>query len=160
MPWNDWYHLMTHTYGTWLPGDPKGFRTRHHREHIDGDYKNPPPAGRDAARFEKAKSLMKREAVHLDAAQRQRAVAEILRSFLKRQIEIKALCIDGIHLHLLSRVTDHNPRHHMGVAKRECSHYMKMDGLAPVGGLWGVRCEVVPNVEGQKGQTSTYRASI
>jgi hypothetical protein len=25
MPWNDWYHIMTHTYGTWLPGDPKGF---------------------------------------------------------------------------------------------------------------------------------------
>jgi hypothetical protein len=33
---------MGHTYGTWLPGDPKGFRTRHHREHIEGDYKKPP----------------------------------------------------------------------------------------------------------------------
>ncbi len=32
----------------------------------------------------------------------------------------------------------------MGVAKRECSHYMKIDGAAPAGGLWGVRCECVP----------------
>ncbi|MGH7177977.1 MAG: hypothetical protein ACREJC_11395, partial [Tepidisphaeraceae bacterium] len=23
-PWNDWYHVMAHTYGTWLPGDPRG----------------------------------------------------------------------------------------------------------------------------------------
>lgn len=41
-PWNDWYHIMCHTYGTWLPGDPRGFRTRHHREHVEGDYKSPP----------------------------------------------------------------------------------------------------------------------
>jgi hypothetical protein len=32
-PWCDWYHIMCNTFGTWLPGDPKGFRTRHHREH-------------------------------------------------------------------------------------------------------------------------------
>jgi hypothetical protein len=131
MPWNDWYHIMTHTYGTWLPGDPKGFRTRHHREHIEGDYRNPPPAGRDVRRFEKAKSLMKRDAVYLDVAQRQRAVDEILRSFQKRVIEVKALCVDDVHLHALARVQDHNPRHHMGVAKRECSHYMKVAVIDP-----------------------------
>jgi hypothetical protein len=144
MAWNDWYHLMSHTYGTWLPGDPKGFRTRHGRVHVEGDYKNPPPAGRDAALWERSKKLMKREAVHLDVAQRQRAVDEILKSFQKRNIEVKSLSVDRVHLHGLVRVTDHDPRHHMGVAKRECSHYMKVAGLAPVGGLWAVRCEVVP----------------
>jgi hypothetical protein len=143
-PWNDWYHIMTHTYGTWLPGDPKGFRTRHHCEHIEGDYKNPPPAGRDAMRWEKAKQLMKREPVQLTPAQQARAVVEIVRSFQKRSIELKTLSIDTIHMHALARLADHNPRHHMGVAKRECAHYMKVDGLAPVGGIWGVRCECVP----------------
>lgn len=44
-PWNDWCHCMGHTYGTWLPGDPCSFRTRHHRQHIEGDYRNPPPKG-------------------------------------------------------------------------------------------------------------------
>ena len=144
MAWNDWYHLMCHTYGTWLPGDPKGFRARHHREHIEGDYKNPPPVGRDAERWEQSKRLMKRDPVYLDAAQRQRAVDEILKSFLKRAIEIKALSVDRIHMHVLAKIADRDARRHMGVAKRECSHYMKVAGLAPVGGLWGVRCEVVP----------------
>src|SRR3954468_9029001 len=41
-PWNNWYHCMGNTYGTWLPGDPRGFRTRLHREHVEGDYRNPP----------------------------------------------------------------------------------------------------------------------
>jgi hypothetical protein len=41
--WNDWYHVVVHVYGSWLRGDPRGWRARHHREHVDGDYKNPPP---------------------------------------------------------------------------------------------------------------------
>ena len=72
LPWNDWYHFMGHTYGTWLPGDPKGFRTRHHREHVEGDYKHPPPKGKYDARWERAKRLMKRDPVYLDEQQRER----------------------------------------------------------------------------------------
>ena len=41
-----WFHVTAHTYGAWLAGDARGFRTRHHREHVEGDYKHPPPAGR------------------------------------------------------------------------------------------------------------------
>jgi hypothetical protein len=60
VPWNDWYHCMGNTFGTWLPGSPKGFRTRHHREHVQGDYKNPPPNGIYEERHKHAKSLMHR----------------------------------------------------------------------------------------------------
>jgi hypothetical protein len=146
-PWNDLYHIMCHTYGTWLPGDPKGFRTRHHRRHVDGDYKSPPPAGKFDRLHQASQDLMKRDAVHLDPAQRKRAVEEIVKSFAKWKIELKTLAIDEIHLHALARVLDHNPRHHMGLAKKECSAYMKRDGLAPQGGLWAVRCECVPIVD-------------
>src|SRR6266852_9001808 len=40
-----WIHFVETVYGSWLYGDPRGFRTRHHREHVEGDYKNPPPPG-------------------------------------------------------------------------------------------------------------------
>ena len=43
--WWRWFHVILGTYGSWLPGDPRGFRTRHHRDHVDGDYKSPPPPG-------------------------------------------------------------------------------------------------------------------
>src|SRR4029079_6566514 len=44
-PWNAWYHVTNHVCGSWVRGDPRGWRSRHHREHVDGDYKNPPPTG-------------------------------------------------------------------------------------------------------------------
>jgi hypothetical protein len=44
-PWNFWYHVGGNTKSTWLHGDRRGFRTRHHREHIEGDYRHPPPRG-------------------------------------------------------------------------------------------------------------------
>jgi hypothetical protein len=65
-PWQDWYHIMCHTYGTWLPGDDNGFRTRHHREHVNGDYKNPPPAGKYAGLHQHAQSITKRDEVRLE----------------------------------------------------------------------------------------------
>src|SRR5262245_36991735 len=40
-----WFHVVISTYGSWLQGDPRGFPSRHHREHVEGDYKNPPPPG-------------------------------------------------------------------------------------------------------------------
>lgn len=60
---------MGHTYGTWLPWDGRGFRTRHHREHVDGDYRSPPPVGMYNGLRRHSKSSMKREPVHLDVAQ-------------------------------------------------------------------------------------------
>ena len=49
-----WYHVVLTTYGAWLPGDPRGFRTRHHREHVPGDYKAPPPVGMFVAKVRSA----------------------------------------------------------------------------------------------------------
>ena len=71
------------TYGTWLPGDFKGFRTRHHREHVEEDYKSAPPAGLYYGLHRQSRELMKRDPVHLAVEQRKRAVVEIVKSFLK-----------------------------------------------------------------------------
>ena len=35
--WRGWYHVTGGTYGSWLPGDPRGWRARGRREHVDGD---------------------------------------------------------------------------------------------------------------------------
>jgi REP element-mobilizing transposase RayT len=143
-PWNHWYHVMCHTYGTWLPGDPKGFRTRHHREHVEGDYKNPPPKGKYDPLWQRSKDLMKRDPVYLTIQQRHRAADEFVRAFHKWHIDLRIVSIDRIHMHALIRVPDHNPRHYVGLAKKESSAYMKQDHLAEPGGLWAVRCKCLP----------------
>ncbi|HWE00905.1 MAG TPA: hypothetical protein VG326_00745 [Tepidisphaeraceae bacterium] len=143
-PWCNWYHCMGNTYATWLPGDPRGFRTRWEREQIDGDYRYPPPKGKYAARFQKSRVLMKREKVLLTLQQRRRAVDEIVKPLLKWKIELVVIVIDRVHLHALARFPDRDPRHFIGLAKKESSAYMKRDGLAPDGGLSAIKCECVP----------------
>jgi hypothetical protein len=49
---------------------PRGFRTRHHREHIEGDYKTPPPPGKYADRYKRNKESLKQEPVKLDPEMR------------------------------------------------------------------------------------------
>src|SRR5438477_6147494 len=130
-----WFHVTAHTYGAWLPGDARGFRTRHHREHVEGDYKNPPAPGQYEERHQKSKDLMKRPPVYLTIPQRTRALDEFVGSLQRREIEVVAASIDRVHFHVLARFPAHDPRHWIGVAKKETSHFLKVDGLAPVGGL-------------------------
>lgn len=142
-PWNNWYHVMGHTYGTWLPGDPRGFRTRHHREHCEGDYKHPPEEDYSAL-HEWAKRNMKRPPVILNREQRRRAVEIIAWSLRKREIDVVIVAVDAVHMHILARFRDHNPRHWAGIAKKESSHYLKQENLALIGGLWAVRTKCKP----------------
>ena len=143
-PYSDLYHCMGNTHGTWLPGDRRGFRTRHHRQDVPFDYKNPPPPELYAGLEDYARELMKRDAIYLSVEQRRAALDEMLKSLLKRTIEPVAMCVGRIHFHILAPIADHNPRHWIGIAKKESSHYLKVAGFAPIGGLWAVRCECLP----------------
>src|SRR4051794_35542328 len=39
-----WRHCILNARCSWLHGDARGFRSREHRIHSSGDYRNPPPA--------------------------------------------------------------------------------------------------------------------
>ena len=43
-----WRHVVIGTLRSWNFGDERGFRSRGHRIHSSGDYKNPPPRGEHA----------------------------------------------------------------------------------------------------------------
>jgi hypothetical protein len=152
-PWNHWYHCTLHTYGTWLRGDPRGWRARHHREHVDGDYRNPPPKGRYDSLHAYSKSLMKRDAVEID----DRAIIEyVLRALLDRLQEyhtpVAIGSFDGVHAHLLMQCLTRPPRILVGIAKQYATAQLKAHGSA-VGfdlnlqegeGIWGKRSHPVP----------------
>ena len=38
-----WSHIIISPQNSWLPGDRRGFRSRNHKIHSSGDYKNLPP---------------------------------------------------------------------------------------------------------------------
>jgi hypothetical protein len=144
LPWNDWYHATIHTYGTWLRGDPRGWRARHHREHVDGDYKNPPPKGKYDTLFEYSKFLMKRDPVRIDRELRQFVLDALIDKLLENQIPVAVGSLDGIHGHLLLQCRDHDPRYWIGLAKKNASHLVRQLNLLPPGGLWGKRSHPEP----------------
>src|SRR5438874_8919554 len=96
-PWNHWYHCTASTYGTWVRGDKRGWRARHHREHVEGDYKNPPPHERDFSLRKKSQKLMKKPPTYLMAEHAALAGAAMVRRLLDAQIELLSLAIDDHH---------------------------------------------------------------
>src|SRR5947207_7094643 len=110
-PYKDLYHCTEHTYGSWLRGDARGWRSRHHREHVNGDYKNPPAPGKYNSLYEYSKSLMNRDPVTLEFELRQFICDAIAEKLLMDGIEVLAISVDGKHVHVLARFPDHRPRY-------------------------------------------------
>jgi hypothetical protein len=130
-PWNDWYHCTLHTYGTWLRGDPRGWRSRHHREHVDGDYKRPPPKGEYDAQLKHSKSLMKRDPFKIDE---DKIIEFVLRALVDRltefEIPVAVGAFDGVHAHVLAQCVKHNPKIVIGIAKQYATVQLKSQGEA------------------------------
>ena len=101
--WHGWFHVVGNTYGTWVRGDPRGFRTRHHREHCEGDYRHPPPHGiHDALRI-RSERAMKRAPVLLSRDARILACRTFAVALLHHQVELIELAVTGKHFHLVAR---------------------------------------------------------
>jgi REP element-mobilizing transposase RayT len=138
-----WFHCTTHTYGAWLYGDPRGFRTRHHREHVEGDYKNPPPKGKYASQFARSRRLMKQPAVVIPRELRQLVGAAVRDELAELGAWVIALSCGGQHVHLLAKMPGGPvPREWIGRAKRQANFVLKGHGWD--GKLWAVRSKVIP----------------
>ena len=153
--WNGWYHIIGSTYGNWLPGDGRGWRTRHHREHGEGDYKDPPPSGTHDRRLAYAKSVMTREPILLSPPQRQLVCRTMIEALQFHKIKVKDLSVSALPIHLLAgfalvRRTAHikrisDPiRHYVGIAKSRSRRALSDAGLVARGGIWAKRTKIVP----------------
>ena len=150
-PWNDWYHCNGNTFGTWLPGSDWGFRTRHHRRHIDGDYKNPPPPGKYANDLARSNKLMRRPKVILSLAARRLICDAIFESLRGDGILVVAACVNGHHFHALAKFPDRRPRHWVGRAKGRSAPRRLRRGLGGRGRRLGQALQVQA---GQRPRTS------
>lgn len=161
--WRNWYHAVGSTYGTWIQGDPRGFRTYRHREHVAGDYRNPPPAGVYAPLFAVCQRKMKHPPVYLSESQR-RVVCEAIAARLTGDgNEVVALAVASNHFHLLARFAlldtaarvrcreslladgrDPGPRHWLGLARKHASFTLREHGLKPASAVWAARPKLDP----------------
>ncbi len=140
--WNDWYHVTGNTYGTWLPGDPRGWREKDHKKHVDGDYKSPPPAGTGERLLGCSRGAMKHDAVQLDLAQCVIAGQAMAAYLLGKSFDVIVLSLDAIHFHLLGRFPDGQVRRPAGHAKVNAYYRLRDSGRR--GKLWAKSCGVTP----------------
>ncbi len=108
-----------------MRGDPRGWRARHHREHVDGDYKHPPPKGKYDELFAQSKALLKRDPVKIKRDLCQFVLDMVIERLLVRDNEVEIGCFDGVHLHVLQRCYKHNPRIELGAAKQHATAQLK-----------------------------------
>ncbi len=104
MPPSGWRHTQIWLYGHWLPGDPRGFRSRDHRIHSGGDYKHRPPQGEHANLHAHATGQLKAHPVTLTPAQRRIAGALIVQWFTMKHIPLAAVSVSGAHAHILAQL--------------------------------------------------------
>jgi hypothetical protein len=147
-PWNGWVHCTGSTYGTWLRGDPRGWRAQKHREHCEGDYRNRPVPGLHKKKLALSRRLQRRPGIHLDQEARMLACAAMLEALNFHNADPIALCVGREHWHALIRgirpdrtvTMQRTPRRIMGIAKRESARALSRAGLVASGGVWARGC--------------------
>jgi len=151
--WNGWYHITAGTYGTWLPGDGRGWRTRHHRRDVRGDYKNPPAKGSGDGLRRLSQRLLKNAPVVLSSSQRQAAGRAVVESLIRQGIETLCLAMGAEHCHLLARVDYDEIRKVIGRAKLHAYHALsnEMSGRR----IWAKRSRALP-IRDRQHQVNVY----
>ncbi len=167
-----WRHCLSSTYGTWLPGDPRGFRTRGHREHVEGDYKSPPKQDY-SMRHEAATDRLKQPPVALSPEAQEAAVRGIVHALVQvHELEILAVAVGSMHMHLLGRfpagqkptpsrrglpLKQRDPvRYYIGIAKERSAKALNAQGLVASGKVWARKGKIV-RVADRSHQLNVFR---
>jgi len=136
-----WFHITFSTYGSWLPGDARGFRSWRHRVHSSGDYKNPPPPGEHEGLRGYAQARMTRPPVTLTREQRRTCVLAMVEKLQEKGAEVLAIPVGARHVHVQARIENHTARKIIGLAKQTASHRIR-DEIP--GTIWAGRSRTEP----------------
>jgi len=151
-PGKAWYHITVGTYSSWLPGDPRGFRSRDHRIHSSGHHRAPPPKGEHEALHHHAKQLSGK-AVKLTRQQRSCVGPQMLQNFLSRGNRVLAISVSALHVHILIQLPQSSVKREIGYAKRQASFALR--GQIK-GRLWARDCGIKP-IKNRSHHQQTYR---
>src|SRR5207249_2399004 len=95
-----WRHVVISTWKSWLPGNPRGFRSRHHKIHSSGDYKDPPPEGEHAGLY-RFHSKNCGDPIVLPPELRETVGKAIRRKLKEMNCQVLAIAVAATHVHLL-----------------------------------------------------------
>jgi hypothetical protein len=122
-----WYHVVLTTYGNWLPGDSRGYRTRHHKQHVDGDYKNPPQEDYSGL-FAKSAAQMNHPVATLGVDYRSLLGLALIERIRRLGGFVLTAAVTSGHVHLLVKMPHAQARHWVGLAKKHAWFEMRSAG--------------------------------
>ena len=134
------YHIQWNTYGSWLPGDPRGFRTKGHRMHVEGDYRNPPPEGTYDNLHAFVQSHMSNDEVIIPPDLRPAVGNACLEQFGIEDVYVYKLSVGGQHVHVAIDCLPDGLKQMIGRIKKVSSHRVR-DQLP--GKVWSHGCNIV-----------------
>lgn len=149
-----WFHVILTSYGAWLDGDGRGFRTRHHREHIEGDYKNPPPAGEYAKRAARSRESLKQDPVVWGPEWRAVVGGALVERFQQLGAFVLCASVSRQHVHMLVKMPRKLARTWSGLAKKHAWFVARKKGW--VQKMWGKRGKQLP-IRNRAHQLNVYR---
>jgi hypothetical protein len=117
-----WRHVIISTLNSWLPGDPKGFRTVEHKIHSSGDYKKPPPPGEHAGLHRYSKEISGKP-VTIPEELRETIGTQIREELIRVEHRILVISVAATHCHVLVELPDDRKeiRRIIGECKRKAS---------------------------------------
>jgi len=153
-PGNRWYHIILNTRGTWLPGDPRGFRSRKHRTHSRGDYKHPPPQGEHAGLHHHSQKLSGPPITFVTSL-RPTVGRAILDKINTQNHTVLSICVGSNHTHVLTKLPNDRTlvKKLVGSWKQAASHRIRLE--IP-GKVWASGCDPIP-IRDRTHQIQTYR---
>ncbi len=121
-----WRHVVIGTHNSWLPGDPRGFRTEAHKIHSSGDYKNPPPQAEHAGLLQFSKEISG-DPVVISSSLRETVGRKMIAKLRRLKHRALAVSVSGMHAHLLVELADDLTaiRHIVGQCKTAASHAIR-----------------------------------
>lgn len=131
-----WWLVTWTTYGTWLPGDPRGFQTWRGHRYVPPPKRYAKPAERtyQSVEYETehhlASKSMTQDPVHLMPDQRRIAVEAIVAQFAEMPIDPAILAVGGEHAHFLARFGAAKIRRTVGILKAAASRELHAAGTA------------------------------
>ena len=152
-PGMKWRHIVFSTHNSWLPGDPRGFRSRGHRIHSSGDYKNPPPSGEHAGLFQHAKKISGEPVVIPDEL-RETVGRAMIADLGKRGCRVLALAVAGTHVHYLAEMPEKTSKYRDIVGRSKTAACYAVRDEMP-GRVWGRNATYKP-IKDEQHQRNTF----
>ena len=152
-----WFHVVLTTYGAWLPGDERGFRTRRHREHVDGDYKRRPAPSLYWTMRLGAEQSLKHGPVSFSPGSRMIVGRAIIEKLTQRGAFALCIAVAAQHVHVLVKIPPTDVRDWCGHAKRHATFALRETGWN--GKVWGARGKYSP-VKDRRHQVNVYKYII